>query len=223
MAAIYYTSSTKDVFKNGIDFKAPINISILSDVFQTPDNLALVTSVALQSTEVIQFFLTFDDVINYLFFGKGLGSLTISGILFCDCSGNIPGLGTFMTSYGKSRGQPVQMSIGSVVFEGIISNLACTLIAEPDTMMEFTLQVSLIKNSLPTTTGTSSSSSGSSSSGSGGGGSSTSSSGSGGGIGGESAGVSSRFSTASAGVSSRILGAASSVGSGFSSPASRYR
>jgi len=149
MAAIFYTSSDNDIFRGNIPFKSPINISIMSNFLGNSENVSIITELSIQTSETLQYFLTFDDVIHYLFFGKGVGNINIAGILFSDCSGSLPGLGGFYNSIGSMRGNPTTVSIGNVVFKGIISSANVTVLSEPDTMAQFQIQLAMIDHSLP--------------------------------------------------------------------------
>ena len=96
MGAVFVSLKGGDIFKNTPGshlIKVPKIDNILGK-----SGLALYTQVSVQLAETLQYFLTFDDVIKFIHFGKGLGNITAEGILFSDCSGTIPGLPQFFLS-----------------------------------------------------------------------------------------------------------------------------
>ena len=173
MGAAYYTYAGKDIFLGDIQFQTPVSVGFLSDLYSA-DSLALVTNVGIGTVETVQYFLSFDDLISNLFFGKGVGSITVSGILFSTCNGDIPGLAAFYSDMGGIRGSVVTISIGKYAFSGVVQSSNIDISSEGDTMAHFSLQLGMTNHTIPSVGGVGSS----------GGSAPGSSSSSGGGIGG---------------------------------------
>lgn len=155
MAAIFYNLSQNNaVFKAGFPVVSPVMISFFKDnAFQ--DMMAIITNVSLQNNETLQFFLSFDDLISYMYFGKGLGMATINGMLFSDCDGALPGLDnkestSLFDTISSIRGKPVVISYGHVSFTGILVSYNINTLAEPDVMADFQLNIQLIDSTLAT-------------------------------------------------------------------------
>ena len=154
MAAVYYTYDTgRDIFKSGITFSNVVRIfgSNGGDFFAGLINgpgMAIVTSVQVNNSDIIQYFMTFDDVISYFYFGKGLGTMTISGMLFTNCDGNMPGVGRLYSRIAANRGREIVISLGGATFKGVISNFSTTTVADPEPVTEFQITVSMISHSL---------------------------------------------------------------------------
>lgn len=157
MAAIFYKYTNKGLFKlnQGTSTAAPARISVFPNT-ATSNNLTLITGISIRTNEIIQTFTTFDDAIHYFHFGKGVGSMVISGVVFMDCSGNMPGLALIYGVTSKIRGVPIVVSTGNYTFTGIINDISMNIVSEPDTMAEFTLQLIMTENDAqPTITPTS--------------------------------------------------------------------
>src|ERR1700733_11447406 len=98
MAAIFYDPGTGNTVFRG-NMKAPevVQIDFLNNVLsQFKDSMIVINSVEVTNNETIQFFMTFDDVIEYFYFGKGIGNINISGTVFssfdADCNESMPGI-----------------------------------------------------------------------------------------------------------------------------------
>ncbi len=156
MGAVFYSLDTeKALFKGGFPVISPVEIDFLSDLVNER-TMAIVTSIGIQNTETIQFFLSFDDLVSYFYFGKGIGTISIAGILFSDCEGNIPSMSkkstdknSFYGLIGNRRGQEVIVSAGEYSFTGVISSFSTNTMAEPDTMSEFQITLQMIEHTLP--------------------------------------------------------------------------
>lgn len=147
MAAIFYSASGKDVFRGDINYSCPISVGFLAGL-ENNNVLTLITEVSIQTSETIQYLLSFDDLINYMNFGKGVGQINITGILFSDCNGNMPGASNLYNQIGAIRGNPASVSIGGYVFTGVISSSSLTTTSEPDTMAQFTVSLAMISHTL---------------------------------------------------------------------------
>jgi len=145
MAAIFYTYSNNDVFMKNIPV-APVEVDYLLNI-EGQDNMIIFTEVSITTTETNQIFLTFDDIITYFHFGKGVGSINLSGLMFCNCSGDMPGVSNFYTAISQARGQKTNVSLGNDFFTGIIQSTSASVTSEPTTMIQFTIAMSMIDNS----------------------------------------------------------------------------
>ena len=148
MPAMYYSfASGKDVFVKSL-MSNPIRIDFL-DAIVGQSGLAIYTEVSAQLNETIQFFLTFDDIVKYFHFGKGLGNITIAGIIFMNCSGEMPGITQFFSQLGQNRGQLLTISIGATWFQGVISSATIDVVGDPDTMANFSITLAMTNHGLP--------------------------------------------------------------------------
>jgi hypothetical protein len=149
MAAIFYSiNQATDVFRGGFQVNTSVRVPFLSNLVG-PNGYAVVNSVSVNSVDTVQYFLTFDDLISYFYFGKGLGAMNISGLIFADCGGFMPGIDIFYSQIARWRGRTVDISFGSAVFRGVISNFTCTANAEPDNTVEWSVTLNIIDHSLP--------------------------------------------------------------------------
>lgn len=147
MAAIFYSySDNGDVFKQQIGIP-PVRVDFLEN-FQSKDSMALITEVSVQTTETIQFFITFDDIIKYFHFGAGLGTINIAGVIFMDCDGNMPGISSLYDIISGIRGLPVVISMGGKGFTGVVTNTTVNVVAEPTTMANFNLNIAMTEHDL---------------------------------------------------------------------------
>lgn len=161
MAAIFLTLNPTNhtLFKSGMAINNSVQIPFLSSLIgqtnQVSQNaqtgILIVTEVQVQNRDTVQYFLTFDDVISYFYFGKGLGTLSISGMVFSDCNNYFGGLSSLTNQIGRIRGTTQAISFGNVVFSAVLS--AFTLRSSSDVgslnYIEFNLQMDIIDHSLP--------------------------------------------------------------------------
>jgi hypothetical protein len=151
MAAIFYIPTTNEntLFKNNMQVNTAVSVPFLFDLVG-PLGFLIVSEVTVQNRDTIQYFLTFDDLISYFYFGKGLGTISINGLMFSDCNGYFRGLNMFNNMISRIRGSVQNISFGNAVFSGVIS--AFTMRASADEGMnnaiEFNLQLDVIDHSL---------------------------------------------------------------------------
>jgi hypothetical protein len=148
MAATYYSAGGGDLFKRQTGGASSIlKIPLLDDIIGT-SGLAIYSDVTMQLGETIQYFLTFDDVIKYVHFGKGVGNIAVSGVLFSDCSGQMPGAARFLQAFSSLRGKSQQITLGNQTFTVIVTNCNLSLLAEPDFMANFQMIFSVVDHQL---------------------------------------------------------------------------
>jgi hypothetical protein len=146
MGAVFVALKGGDVFKSTAGshlIKVPKIDNILGK-----SGLAIYTQVGVQLAETLQYFLTFDDVIKFIHFGKGLGNITAEGILFSDCAGDIPGLPQFFQAFSALRGKKETITVGDTAFTVVISSASITAVGEPDTMAYFQAVFSVVDHQL---------------------------------------------------------------------------
>jgi hypothetical protein len=107
-------------------------------------NIAVYDSVSVQINDTIQFFLTFDDVVKYVFFGKGIGSVVAEGTMYSKCGGGIPGLNACAAAVGTLRGQRALVSLGGFAVKAIFTSAQVSVISEPDIMGRFVFNMAAI-------------------------------------------------------------------------------
>lgn len=149
MAAIFYNAdTTTPVFAKGFQVNTSVRVDFLADMIGSA-SYAIITSVSVVNNDTVQFFQTFDDIIGHFYFGKGLGAITIGGLLFTNCDGEVPGVAKFYERIGQNRGKPINISFGKDVFTGVISSFSATAVAEPDNTVEWSIVLQMIDHSLP--------------------------------------------------------------------------
>jgi hypothetical protein len=148
MPAHFFTYSGGDLFKTGGGGGAYlIDIPQINTLIGKA-GLAVYTNATLQLSKTLQYFLTFDDVIKYIHFGKGVGSVTVEGIMFSDCSGDVPGAAKFANIYSSLRGNDVTIAIGNTAVKSILTSATISIISEPDTMAQFSFTFAIVNHQL---------------------------------------------------------------------------
>jgi len=147
MAATFYQGSG-DVFKRGTGGASSILTIPSLDAIIGQSGLAVYSDVTLQLGETIQYFLTFDDVIKYIHFGKGVGNITANGTLFSDCSQNLPGASQYLSAFSSLRGTTQQITMGGQTFTVVVTNANLTMLSEPDFMGNFQMSFSVVDHHL---------------------------------------------------------------------------
>lgn len=147
MGAAFVSLKGGDVFKNTPGASHLIKVPKIDGILGK-SGLALYTQVSVQLGETLQYFLTFDDVIKFIHFGKGLGNITAEGILFSNCSGDIPGMPQFFQAFSGLRGKKETITVGGTAFTVVISSASVTAIGDPDTMAYFQAVFSIVDHQL---------------------------------------------------------------------------
>ena len=147
MAAAFVNLEKDDVFKSGGSADHLVKIPQVDNIVGQ-SGLAIYTEVSVQIGETIQYFLTFDDVIKFIHFGKGLGTVNVAGIMFSKCDGDIPGLNKFSGAVSGLRGKEQTISIGSMTLTVILNSAQISVISEPDTMAQFVFNFSIVNHTM---------------------------------------------------------------------------
>lgn len=147
MPAAYFALQRGDMFKNAGNAQHLVKIPEI-DAVMGAGALALYTSVSLRLGETIQYFLTFDDVIKFIHFGKGVGTLSVEGLLLCDIDGDLPGIHKYYKAIGKLRGESVTATVGPVTMTVVMTDVQNTIMSDPDTMSQFTVNFSVVNHNL---------------------------------------------------------------------------
>lgn len=148
MGAIYYQPDDKNsIFKGNFPVNTMIDIPQLSSLYgeEGAKQLTFITDVSIDNSETIQFFLTFDDVIRYFWFGKGMGNLIINGLIFPACDSKVPGINNLYETIAKLRGEKIKISLTPVVLIAVITNHRLNILTEPTMMVEFQLSMVIIE------------------------------------------------------------------------------
>lgn len=147
MAAIFHTNKINDntIFRDGIKYVSAVSIPFLSNLIGKDASPIIITSVAVQHRETVQYILTFDDAINYFHFGKGLGSLVIQGVILSNCDGELStGMGNLYKALAQVRGKKVYVSIGDAAFTTVLSDFSTNTVADPVLLSDFSLNLGII-------------------------------------------------------------------------------
>lgn len=153
MAAIFYKyrDTGNTIFRASIPVAPNVYISFLDDMVGE-SGFMIINEVVWQHRDTVQYFLTFDDLISFFYFGKGLGTVNVSGTLFCDCNGNWFNLNQLLARIGGVRGRIVPgLSFANVMFDGVLSSFTVRASADPNNIhaVDFSLQFDIINSSLP--------------------------------------------------------------------------
>ncbi len=151
MGAIFYSYSNNNMFKTSVSSStAPAFIEIFNNLVNK-DNMCIITQIGINITDTVQFFHSFDDFIHYYWFGKGVGQITISGMLFMNCdTGDMPGVKTLLTIVGQNRGKEIKCGLGTFGFTGVMTDCRLDVVSEPETMVQFSLNLAMISHTLNT-------------------------------------------------------------------------
>lgn len=147
MAAIFVSTEKGSLFQTGFTSTPVVSVDTIDSAI-TSGSYAIYTDIQVQTSETVQYFLTFDDVIKYIHFGKGVGAVTVNGILFADCSETIAGLANFWKTAGSQRGKVVRVSMAGLSAKAVLTNIAVNVVGEPTTMAQFSLQLAMIDHNL---------------------------------------------------------------------------
>jgi hypothetical protein len=140
-----FVDSAGGIFGTGGGAQGLVTIPAVDDIVSSKGNLAIYDSVSIQINDTIQFFLTFDDVVKYVFFGKGIGSVVVEGTMYSMCAGGgIPGLKACASAVGDLRGQKVDVSLGEFAVSAIFTSAQVSVISEPDIMGRFVFNLAAI-------------------------------------------------------------------------------
>jgi len=152
MAAIYFkpTASNRTIFKSGFAANNSVYIPFLQNMIGSQGSL-VVSEVTMQHHDTVQYFLTFDDFITYYYFGKGLGALSISGMIFSDCDGQFNSLNTLINQLSSIRGSVQAISFGNVAFNCVLNSFTIKASADPQSLhaIDFMVQMEIINSSMP--------------------------------------------------------------------------
>jgi len=150
MAVLFYTygDSSKDIFRQGLSSGAvPAKMDLFSDLV-SKENLLIITSVSIVTAETNQFFMTFDDMIHFYHFGKGVGQIAIAGMIFGDCDGSFPGAKAFYDAVMEARGTEQICSAGGNTFTGVLTDSTVEYLSDPITYVQFSANFAMTDNSL---------------------------------------------------------------------------
>ena len=149
MAAIFFTpNDANNVFKGGLQVNTSVSVPFLRQLIGASGSL-IITDLSVQNSDTIQFFLTFDDFVSWFYFGKGMGQMTIRGMLLEDCRGSLQGLNGLYNAIGNIRGTEQSVSFGNIVFVGVLTNFTTMISTEVPNTANFELVLQIVDHSLP--------------------------------------------------------------------------
>ena len=147
MSAVLITTQAGDLFKQGGGSDHLIKIEEVDNIIGK-EGLAIYDSVSVRLLETIQYFLTFDDVIKTIHFGKGVGSVVAEGTLFSTCSGDLPGMSKLKEAFKNMRGKVTSATIGGLAFKVMVTEVQLTITGDPDTLGHFVFNLSILDHDL---------------------------------------------------------------------------
>ncbi len=149
MAALFHKFSSDQIFKNSVGNGTLAICSALDQFNSDPSNVSIITDVSVRATDTIQFFQSFDDLIHYYYFGKGLGNISFNMMLFQSCGGaDAPGVPKLLAALGQMRGQETQVSVGNIVFVGVLTDFTLSIQSEPETHYIVNINLGMIDHQL---------------------------------------------------------------------------
>lgn len=148
MPATFFNLSKDDIFKSGGGGAQHLVSIPQVDNIVGNEGLAVYNTVSVTLNETIQYFLTFDDVIKFIHFGKGVGSVNVEGTMYCTCDGSLPGLTKFSIAASKLRGKQQSIAIGSTIVSAVLTQCTVAVVSEPDTMANFSFLFSIVNHNL---------------------------------------------------------------------------
>jgi|GEM_PF-4488758 len=143
----YKYNGNMSILPINVSNTAPVSLKILNDL-ETEGMMTIITDAKIDIRDTNQFFMSFDDVIHHHYFGKGLGGITIQGLILPDCQGNLPGVNTLFDKIGKMRGKAQVLSVGSKTFNCVLVDSTLTFASEPLTNVIFQLNFAMINHNL---------------------------------------------------------------------------
>lgn len=141
----FYFKNGEEIFGQGGGaqiVKIPVIDGIVGE-----EGLAVYSNVSFQINETLQYFLAFDDVIKFIHFGKGVGNVTAEGIMYCDCSGDLPGLSKATSAIGALRGEAVELTLGGYTVTGVLTTATIAAMADQDTFGQFSFSFAIVDHS----------------------------------------------------------------------------
>ena len=151
MAALFYQYSDQNILQMSVSSVAasPFKCDLFDGLFDTKTYAMIFTELGVQLNETIQYFLTFVDVIHYYYFGKGLGQITVRGVMFEQCNNgkstsSIPGFDELWRLLGTKRGQTVNLSFRTASFDCVLMDYSFMQVAEPENMVNFSVGLAVI-------------------------------------------------------------------------------
>lgn len=153
MSGVYINLLDTDLFKTGGNADHLIKIEEVDNIVkeERADGVtaaAVYNAISTQLNETIQFFLTFDDVIKYIHFGKALGSLQVEGTIFCDCTSDLPRLDKLKKAFTELRGKQIEVNIKNIVLNCVMTSMQFIVVPDPNTMANFTFNFAIIDHQL---------------------------------------------------------------------------
>jgi hypothetical protein len=143
-----FVDASGGIFGKGGGAEGLVSIPAVNDIVSSTGNLAVYDSVSVQVNDTIQFFLTFDDVVKYVFFGKGIGSVVAEGTMYSACGAGVPGLRACSAAVGQLRGKKLPMSLGGFAVSAIFTSAQVSVISEPDIMGRFVFNFAAIDHQM---------------------------------------------------------------------------
>lgn len=153
MGALLHVTGDNNIFKHHIGMTTTAVCEVFDSFNATPGSLSILTGFTIQGRENVQFFQSFDDKVVAFYFGKGVGSINLTFMVFCECeSGKPTALEKLLERIGAVRGDQIDVVIGSIAFTGVITDFTVQAEAEPETHYIVNITMGMIDHTLPTPT-----------------------------------------------------------------------
>ncbi len=147
MPAAFFILQKNDIFKSVGAAQHLIKIPKVEDIIGA-ENIAIYNSASITLNETIQYFMSFDDVIKFIHFGKGLGTLAVDGAMFSDKDGGLPGFKKYIAAVSELRGKEQDIVLGDKTFTVVMTNSQFSIMSEPDTMAQFSFNFAIVNHDL---------------------------------------------------------------------------
>lgn len=148
MAALFINVNDAGLFRWSAGQTASLVSCSLTDEL-AGKNQSILTNVSISYNETVQFFQSFDDLIHYFYFGKGLGTIRFELMCFQYCEGGQPpGLGKMISKIGENRGKLVSLNMGPVRVAGILMDFTVSLSPDPTPIWTITATLGMTQHNL---------------------------------------------------------------------------
>ena len=125
----------------------PVRVQSLQGL-ENAGNVTIITDSQINMRDTNQFFMSFDDKIHHYHFGKGLGTISVQGLILPNCKGELAGVKALFQKIGKMRGKTETISVGSHTFTGVLVDSTVTFSGEPMTNAVFQINFAMIDHSI---------------------------------------------------------------------------
>ena len=142
--AFIYKYQDGDIFARSVPLLDFVVVRPFMDLLPAESGV-FITGMNVVHQEMVQPIVTFNDAIQFLYFGPGLGNISIQGFILV----HQRGIYEFIFQLLKNiQGKEVDVMIGRYVLSMVLQSFQLNLIQDPIPDITFTLQFTITKSSL---------------------------------------------------------------------------